>query len=126
MATWLQAAGYRTGLIGKYINHYPLQRERGYVPPGWDVWHGYFDWISMAENRAYYQFEMNENGRVVRYGTEEKDYLGDVLRDKALDFIAESGDDQPFFLYLSTFAPHAPVVPADRHDALRLRNVDLD
>src|SRR3546814_1719347 len=32
IATWLQAAGYRTGLIGKYMNDY--RPEQGYVPPG--------------------------------------------------------------------------------------------
>jgi arylsulfatase A-like enzyme len=118
IATWLRAAGYRTGLIGKYINRYPLPRNLAYVPPGWDDWRGYCDFISMAENRAYYEFDINENGRMVRYADEEKDYLTDVLRDKALDFIARSGDDQPFFLYLSPFAPHAPVQPAARHAAL--------
>lgn len=118
IATWLRAAGYRTGMVGKYMNYYPPVREPSYVPPGWDDWRGYFDWSSAAENRVYYEYDMNENGRVVRYGTEEKDYLTDVLRDKALDFVARSGDDQPFFLYLAPFAPHSPVVPADRHDAL--------
>src|SRR3546814_18898160 len=34
IATWLQAAGYRTGLIGKYMNEY--DPAEGYVPPGWD------------------------------------------------------------------------------------------
>lgn len=118
IATWLREAGYRTGLIGKYINRYPLPRNLAYVPPGWDDWRGYCDWISMAENRAYYEYDMNENGRVVRYGDEDKDYLTDVLRDKALDFLARTGDDQPFFLYLAPFAPHAPVDPAGRHNAL--------
>jgi arylsulfatase A-like enzyme len=118
IATWLQAAGYRTGLVGKYINRYPLPRNLAYVPPGWDDWRGYCDFISMAENRAYYEFDINENGRMVRYADEEKDYLTDVLRGKALDFVAKSGDDQPFFLYLAPFAPHAPVTPAERHTAL--------
>jgi arylsulfatase A-like enzyme len=115
VATWLRAAGYRTGLIGKYINYYPLQRNPGYVPPGWDDWRGFFDFLSMAENRAYYEYDLNENGKVVRYGDDLKDYQTDVLRDKALDFIARTGDDQPFFLYLAPFAPHAPVTPAERH-----------
>src|SRR3546814_7941787 len=30
IATWLQAAGYRTGLLGKYMNDY--RPEQGYVP----------------------------------------------------------------------------------------------
>lgn len=118
IATWLRAAGYRTGLIGKYINRYPLPRNLAYVPPGWDDWRGYFDWASAADGRVYYEYDLNENGRVVRYGDEDKDYLTDVLRDKALDFLARSGDDQPFFLYLAPFAPHGPVQPAERHGSL--------
>jgi N-acetylglucosamine-6-sulfatase len=33
LATDLQAAGYRTALIGKYLNEYMDDRPR-YVPPG--------------------------------------------------------------------------------------------
>src|SRR5215212_8909629 len=35
LATWLQDAGYRTVLNGKYMNDY----EGTQVPPGWDNWH---------------------------------------------------------------------------------------
>jgi uncharacterized repeat protein (TIGR01451 family) len=35
LPVWLKGAGYRTGLIGKYLNGYPWDRQ-GYVPPGWD------------------------------------------------------------------------------------------
>src|SRR6188508_3242983 len=42
LATWLQASGYRTGHIGKYLNGYgtkkdttTLQYQEEYVPPGW-------------------------------------------------------------------------------------------
>ena len=34
IATWLHQAGYRTGLIGKYLNQYNLLTPA--VPPGWD------------------------------------------------------------------------------------------
>ena len=36
IATWLHAAGYRTALIGKYLNGYPKGASDTYVPPGWD------------------------------------------------------------------------------------------
>src|SRR5688572_30616573 len=40
IATWLHGGGYRTALIGKYINGYA--RSAGlpdtWVPPGWDYW----------------------------------------------------------------------------------------
>ena len=35
LATWMDDAGYRTALIGKYFNGY----AGTYQPPGWDVWH---------------------------------------------------------------------------------------
>ena len=44
IATWLQGAGYRTSLIGKYLNGYPQLWDRTteppYVPPGWTEWRG--------------------------------------------------------------------------------------
>ncbi len=36
LPVWLDQAGYRTGLIGKYLNGYPWDKGSGYVPPGWD------------------------------------------------------------------------------------------
>jgi N-acetylglucosamine-6-sulfatase len=37
VATWLQHAGYRTAMIGKYLNRYVPERDG--VPPGWDEWY---------------------------------------------------------------------------------------
>ncbi len=44
VATSLQAAGYRTGFLGKYLNRYGLDRSKvsgqpshRYVPRGWDA-----------------------------------------------------------------------------------------
>jgi arylsulfatase A-like enzyme len=35
IATALHDAGYRTGLVGKYLNGYPVHHW-DYEPPGWD------------------------------------------------------------------------------------------
>ena len=56
---------------------------------------------------------MNDNGELVRYGTKATDFLGDVLNDKARDFIGSTAE--PFFLYLSTYTPHKPFATAPRH-----------
>jgi len=117
MATWLTDAGYRTTLIGKYINFYPIRENTGaggpnHVPPGWTEWYALF----FAE--SYYDYEMNENGRVRRYGEEPENYQTDVLEGKALNFIKRTPDSQPFFMHLSVFAPHSPAIPAERHKEL--------
>ena len=65
IATWLHAAGYRTGLFGKYLNGYPSGVDNTYVPPGWDE----FDSPTRGGN-PYREFgyNLNANGHVVHYG----------------------------------------------------------
>lgn len=107
IATWLQQLGYRTGLVGKYLNGYQGTNFSSYVPPGWNDWHALFGSI------VYYNYSMVENGVLVNYTTE---YQTDVLRDRALSFIHQySLDKRPFFLYFAPTAPHAPFDPAERH-----------
>jgi arylsulfatase A-like enzyme len=106
IATWLQAAGYRTGLIGKYMNDY--EPEEGYVPPGWDEWYGYRD--------GYYNYVLNENGTPVRYGASEADYSTDVFARHATAAIHRAAaGEAPFFFIVAPFAPHSPERPAPRH-----------
>jgi len=111
VATWLQAAGYRTVLLGKYLNGYPAPDAATYVPPGWEEWY--------SPSRGGYRnfgYTLNENGKLVTYGNRPEDYLTDVLARKAADVIRRSGrDGKPFFIYLATYAPHAPATPAPRH-----------
>jgi N-acetylglucosamine-6-sulfatase len=103
VATWLHAAGYRTALIGKYLN---VNVERR-VPPGWDEYFAFFH-----VNGGYYDYPIDHNGRVVRYGHDPGDYSTEVLRRQALSFIRETPAGQPLFLYFATFAPHAVPQPA--------------
>lgn len=111
IATWLHAAGYRTVLLGKYLNGYPGTLGKGYVPPGWDEWYG-------GERNAYGQFnyDLNENGKIVHYGNAPSDYLQDVIRSKATAFIRHAASEQqPFFMWMATFTPHMPATSAPRH-----------
>jgi N-acetylglucosamine-6-sulfatase len=105
-ATWLKAAGYRTALLGKYLNFYPWRRGP-YVPPGWDEWHAF-----QGEAR-FYNYTLNENGNSVRYGAAPQDYSTDVLSRKATSFIA--GQAEPFLLVVAPNAPHDPRAAAPRH-----------
>ena len=115
IAVWLQRAGYRTGLFGKYLTAYnrlcPPQTARCYQPPGWDEWHAFVQ-------QAYYDYQLSENGQISSYGTTPDDYSTDVLARKAVEFV-RAAHGQPFFLYLAPTAPHAEgvtfPVPAARH-----------
>ncbi|MPZ66656.1 MAG: sulfatase-like hydrolase/transferase [Pseudonocardiaceae bacterium] len=116
IGTRLQAAGYRTGLMGKYLNGYQPGKTVGgtenYVPPGWD------DWQVAGKGYAGFNYAMNSNGRVAHHGGKPEDYLTDVLSAKASDFIGSSASQgKPFYLQLATFTPHAPYTPAPRHAA---------
>src|ERR671910_2470817 len=99
-ATWLQDAGYRTVLIGKYMNDY----EGTQVPPGWDDWH--------AVSGNYTSDDLNENGKIVSYDPGSY-YMTDVLTDRAVDFIHDPNrhvpsflvPSRPFFMWLGTTAP---------------------
>jgi N-acetylglucosamine-6-sulfatase len=87
IATWLQTAGYQTARIGKYLVGYP--HESTYVPPGWNEWHNMY-----GGSTGYFNYALNENGRVVYYGDGPNDYITDVFAEKAVDFIrrAEAND----------------------------------
>ncbi len=105
-ATAMQAAGYRTGMMGKYLNGYQPQDP---VPPGWS------EWDVAGNGYPEFNYALNENGQVKQYGDQPSDYLTDVLNRKGQDFIAQSAQaGKPFMLELATFAPHGPFTPAPR------------
>ena len=124
---WLKAAGYKTALIGKYLNRYGQQstfgtwlawagsylnidfksatvgNPRDWVPLDWDLWYAF-----TGSRVRYYDYSINENGRILSFGHSPGDYSTDVLKDRAVRFIAEqSGSEQPFFLFIAPKASHA-------------------
>lgn len=113
IATWLDAAGYRTALIGKYLNKYQ-ESEAGYVPPGWDRWVAF---VSEEGNGGYFDYSMSVDGTLVDYGSEDADYSTDVLAGEAESFIRTTPSDEPLFLMFDPKAPHDPAIPAPRHAA---------
>ena len=109
---WLKQAGYRTALFGKYLNFYPGMAGKTYIPPGWDVWASPVDGYPYTE----YNYTLNENGALVKYGNTPQDYGTDVYSSLALTFIKDGiSRNQPFFAYIATYAPHHPYTPAPRH-----------
>lgn len=114
---WLQNAGYRTALFGKYLNNYPVNAGRNYVPPGWTDWAAFLG--TDYEGDLYFNYTMNENGVLTNYGDSPQEYSTDVILKKSLTFIESSVEaDSPFFLFVSVYAPHGPATPAPRHQAL--------
>jgi arylsulfatase A-like enzyme len=90
------------------LNGYGFSSDPGpkddpsYVPPGWD------DWQALISLRMY-DWQLSDNGVVTNYGAAPSDYQTDVLRQRALDFVADGeaiDDAQPFFLLVTPFAPH--------------------
>ncbi len=111
IGTRLQARGYTTGFMGKYLNLYDPATHP--IPPGWDDWFG----LDQGGLWVGYGYKANDNGTVVQYGWEPQDYETDVLTGQAGEFIAaaESDDERPFYLQLNPLAPHYNVGPPVRY-----------
>jgi arylsulfatase A-like enzyme len=102
LATWMQDAGYYTAHVGKYLNGYALSEAPTEVPDGWTKWY-----TAASQTQTVYDYELNENGTLVPYGHDVPDFKGDVITDKAVDFISQRApSSQPFFLSVAYTAPH--------------------
>ena len=112
LATWLHSVGYTTGLVGKYLSNYQMLRP-GYIPPGWDEW----DAMNQVPMTKYYDYTLNQNGRLVDYGDCPRNYSTSVLGRKAVDFIRRARE--PYFLYYAPIAPHLPATAARGEDTRR-------
>ena len=105
IAERLQAAGYRTGIFGKWHlgDNFPMRpSEQGFSEA---LVHksGAIGQQSDAPS-SYFNPRLWHNNEP----KETKGYCTDVFFDAALQFI-EQNRGQPFFVYLPTNAPHAPL-----------------
>ncbi|TMM20907.1 MAG: hypothetical protein E6F95_12820 [Actinobacteria bacterium] len=110
MAVDMHAAGYRTALIGKYLNGYNTTTST-YVPPGWNRW------FSVGTG-AYYNYRATSRvpGSPIRhlsFGSAPNDYATRVLASRAIGWV-QNGNPAPFFLYYAVTAPHGPNIPDPR------------
>lgn len=108
MGVALQRQGYRTAMIGKYLNFFGRDSAPGYVPPGWDSFS-----TTMSGHGSYYSYRLNDG---TFHGTAPEDYSTDVFAGRATEFIRSTPAGQPLFLFFAPFGPHAPYRPAPRHD----------
>jgi N-acetylglucosamine-6-sulfatase len=100
LAVWLKAAGYRTALVGAYLDGYKDLFPD--VPRGWDHWRAF-------EIPRYWKFRLSEDGRIVRYDSSATTYSTDVLMDLAVSFISSTSSAKPFFLYFTPYAIRQPI-----------------
>jgi N-acetylglucosamine-6-sulfatase len=111
LAVRLHEAGYRTGLVGKYLNRYPFGRGP-YVPPGWDRW------VAKGNRSAdttYYRYPLVDQGVPLTGGLAPASYATDLLAREAAAFVRTAPASQPYFLLFTPSAPHAPRTPAPRY-----------
>jgi N-acetylglucosamine-6-sulfatase len=107
LPVWLERAGYRTALIGKFLNNY--HSVGGYRPaPGFDFWFAY-DGLP-----RYFDYTMSDEGKPRFFGSRVRDYSTHVYTRQALRFIRARGRG-PFFLWLAYNAPHVTRFPARHH-----------
>ncbi|MFL6073338.1 MAG: sulfatase [Mycobacteriales bacterium] len=79
------------------------------MPPGWD------EWDVAGNGYPEFNYNLNENHKIVHYGQQPADYLTDVIARKGAKFVTDSARaGKPFLLEMATFAPHAPYTPAPR------------
>ncbi|MCU0727954.1 MAG: sulfatase-like hydrolase/transferase, partial [Planctomycetes bacterium] len=107
LAERLKAAGYATGMVGKW--HVGYRRELQPPSRGFD---SFFGFLSGAND----YFAKGRSGRspILRgfEPVEEKEYLTDAFAREAVAFI-DAHRGQPFFLYMPFNAVHAPLEAPD-------------
>jgi N-acetylglucosamine-6-sulfatase len=92
IATALDAVGYHTIYIGKYMNNFKGKAR------GWD------DWRAVPENLVHQRY------------MEDGTYVTTALTNRALAAIKDAPADQPLFLMVGHVAPHAPWQPEAKYD----------
>ncbi|EEF61033.1 sulfatase family protein [Pedosphaera parvula] len=97
VAKMLQAAGYYTGMVGKWH----LESD----PTGFDYW-------NVLPGQGKYHdpdfIEMGNRKKIEGYATE-------IITDLSINFLKNRPQDKPFFLMCHHKAPHRPWEPDEKH-----------
>lgn len=97
----LRKAGYRTAFLGKFAIGHPRSAPRELCLPEdqFDLWYGF------TQSLSYSQMVDGE-----------KRYVTTIMEEKAIDFIRDTPEGQPFLLTLSLPEPHGQAGPWNYRD----------
>ena len=102
LASLLHDGGYRTGFVGKWHCGQSWVHQ-----PGFDFYVG--------ENKDQYphrgQCKFNDNGRDVTYVGQRSDFL----TSRAIDFLSDTSDKRPVFLFVGLTDTHSPFTDHPQH-----------
>jgi arylsulfatase A-like enzyme len=106
LADAFRAAGYQTGLVGKWhLGH--TQEHQLPNAHGFDYFHGH-----LHTNTDYWKHQregahdLQKNGKSISLTGE---YLTHIQQREAVRFIRDRDPERPFFLYVPFTAPHSPM-----------------
>jgi arylsulfatase A-like enzyme len=112
LPVWLQQSGYRTAILGKYLNGYAAAGLEGYVPPGWDTWR-----VPVQGTYNYRSWTLNVDGEQVAYrGRYQTDFVATEAKAIVQRYAPQRN---PYFLWAGFLAPHAGA-PRELDDPARL------
>lgn len=119
-AVRLQAAGYTTGFIGKYLNAYELHKGQDPppVPPGWSDWQvvygsaykewGYFGTRTVGNSVVLQEHPAPRPRAAIR--TKDRAYAGNFISRRALAFVKQHEvAGTPYFLEVAPYGVHSRV-----------------
>ena len=121
----LQAAGYRTEFVGKWVNGY--EGMGNYIPPGWTKWVGRHSYSTATswQSFAYTSGTSDQNSAVGTIANANQ-YTTYFERDQVLSFLSSTPAAQPFFVLWAPSAPHARATAAPEDLGLFLDYVYRD
>ena len=98
---YLQDAGYRTALVGKYLTTVPLMTS----PQNWDHW--------AHTTGGYNNVPFNVDGTFAQTSGYYSKHMTSFAKSFLTDF--ESTDDQPWLMYVAPQAPHYNYTPSKKY-----------